>query len=146
MSQGNIFENEGAMLMQLESMGMPREMIANLTPEQKQAMLAMTNRPEIQQRAQERVAHEEDWKSEGDYQWKNTRDEVFAKFVIKENDVECQIESQHLRVKVGGTEIISRHLFQKVDVERSAWEVKGEELLISLAKAQAPMRWLTLFR
>lgn len=146
MSQGNVFENEAAMLVQLESMGMPREMIANLTPEQKQAMFAMTMSPEIQQRAQDRVAHEEDWKSEEGYQWKNTRDDVFVKVVVKEKDARCQIKSQHLKVTVGGKEVLSRPLFQVVNVERSTWAVQGDVLLVSLAKAQAPMRWLTLFR
>ena len=148
MSQANVFENEAAMLKQLEAMGMPAQMLANLSPEQKQAMLAMTRSPEIQQRAQERVAHEEDWKSEKDYQWKNTRDDVFGRFTVKaaKTDVQCTIEAQRLCITVAGNEIVSKQLFQAVNVDESTWTVQGDTLLVSLRKAQAPMRWLSLFR
>ena len=61
-AQGTVFANESAMMQQLQAMGMPKTMLANLTPQQRAAMLAMTASPEIQARAAERVAHEEDWK------------------------------------------------------------------------------------
>jgi hypothetical protein len=148
----NVFENEEAMLRQLEAMGMPRQMLANLTPDQKAAMFAMTVSPEIQQRAQERVAHEEDWKDEQNYQWKNTRDDVFAKFIVKKQgsdvaDVHCSIEPERLRISMGNAnELVDRPLFQAVNVDESTWEVRDNILLVSLRKAQSPMRWLALFR
>lgn len=143
-----VFADESAMLRQLEAMGMPRQMLANLTPQQKQAMLAMTQSPEIQQRAQERVAHEEDWKQEKDYLWKNTRDDVFLKQPLGSatTNVVCDIQTNHLKISVDGNVVVDRELFQAVQTAECQWEIQGDTLVVSLRKAQAPLRWLTLYR
>ena len=57
-----VFNDEDEMMRQLQAMGMPRQMLENLTSKQKAAMFALTKSPEIQRRAEERVAHDEEWK------------------------------------------------------------------------------------
>lgn len=138
------------MLKQLEAMGMPRQMLQNLTEEQKQAMFAMVNSPEILAKAQERVAHEEEWKQEGGadgYEWKNSRDDVFVKFKgVVPGNAQCDIAPDHLKISSDGKVLMDRQLFQTVNVEDSTWEVQGDILVVSLRKSQAPMRWLSLHR
>ena len=150
MSENKVFESEQAMLQQLEAMGMPRQMLQNLTDEQKKAMFAMTQSPQVQARAAERAAHEEDWKlvaSEG-YQWKNTRDDVFVKFQgITDGKVTCDIQPNHIKITTADDKtLLDRQLFQTVNVTESSWEVKGDTLAVCLRKEQAPMRWLSLHR
>ena len=142
----SVFENEKAMLKQLEAMGMPPQMLANLTPEQKKAMFAMANNPETIAKAQERVTHEEDWKQEKDYEWKNTRDDVFVKLKGVAGDVQCLIEKDHMKISSEGKVLADRQLFQSVNVKESTWEVQGDTLAVSLRKEKAPMRWLSLYR
>lgn len=150
MSGSGVFENEAAMLKQLEAMGMPRQMLENLKPEQKKAMFAMAQSPEIIVKAQERVEHEEEWKQEKNYQWKNTRDDVFLKLIGVTADVQCTIETDHIKIFSKGGENgvvhVDRQLFQSVNVKESTWEVQGNALVVSLRKEQAPMRWLSLYR
>ena len=140
------------------TMGMPAQMLANLTPQQKQAMLAMTQSPEIQARAQERVAHEEEWKQEeqGDgstsslstYQWKNTRDDVFVRYNLADSSSPPSVvlEPNRLEIAVGGKVLVNRQLFQSIHAKESTWKVQDGVLVICLRKAQAPMRWLTVYR
>ena len=142
----SVFENEKAMLKQLEAMGMPPQMLANLTPEQKKAMFAMTQSPEIVARAQERVVHEEPWRQEADYEWKNTRDDVFLKIKGVTGDVQCSIEKDHMKISMGDKVLVDRTLFQSVNVKESTWEVQGDTLAVSLRKEKSPMRWLSVYR
>jgi CS domain len=180
-----IFENEEAMIKQLQAMGMPRQMLENLTPQQKKAMFALTTTPEIQRRAEERVKHEDEWKKEKyggdgddgnvDIMWKNTRDDVFIKFLgiipsssenMKEQQVQCIITPTHLKVVVpvaddgGGSKekkkvVVDNDLFQTVIVDESTWKLEDDEsdnntttrtLVVCLRKSHVPMRWLTVFR
>lgn len=166
-AQGTVFANESAMMQQLQAMGMPAAMLANLTPQQRAAMLAMTASPEIQARATERVAHEDDWKqakasaggnNNGYYQWKNTRDDVFVKLTgLAGGRPVVVIEQERLLVSVNDRTIMDGPLFQAVNVQESTWRVvQGTDndetttstttLVISLRKAVAPMRWLSLYR
>ena len=156
----SVFDNEKAMLKQLEAMGMPPSMIQNLTPEQKKAMFAMAQSPEIIARAQERVQHEEDWKKENDYEWKNTRDDVFIKLLTNNatdkgtttttnnnsNNIQCSIEKDRIKISSGNTILVDRQLFQSVNVKESTWEIQGNTLAVSLRKEKAPMRWLSPYR
>ena len=142
----SVFENEKAMLKQLEAMGMPKQMLENLTPEQKKAMFAMTQNPDIIAKAQERVVHEEDWRQEKGYQWKGTRDDVFLKLKGVKGDVQCSIEKDHIKITLGGEVLVDRQLFQSVNVKESTWEVQGDTLAVSLRKEKAPMRWLSVYR
>lgn len=144
----SVFDNEKAMLKQLEAMGMPPQMLANLTPEQKKAMFAMTQSPEIIAQAEERAAQEEPWKQENDYEWKNTRDDVFLKIKkgVVTKDVQCSIQKDHIKISSNGKVLVDRQLFQAVKVKESTWEVQGDTLAVSLRKEQAPMRWLSLYR
>ena len=142
----SVFENEKAMLKQLEAMGMPPSMLANLTDQQKKAMFAMTQTKEINAMAQERAAHEEDWQAIKDYEWKNTRDDVFLKLKGAFTDVQCFIEKEHIKILNDGQVLVDKELFQAVKVEESTWEVKGDTLAISLKKQISPMRWLSVYR
>ena len=157
----NVFGNEQAMLQQLETMGMPRQMLQNLTDDQKKAMFAMTQSSDIQARAQERAAHEEDWKkvqgtgSQQGYEWKNTRDDVFVKIQGIDNDpkkVKCDIQPNHIKITSNkdeddaNTVMMDLELFQTVNVKESSWEIRGDALAVCLRKEQAPMRWLSLHR
>lgn len=142
-----IFEDEKAMLKQLEAMGMPPAMLANLTDEQKKKMFAMTLVPEIISKAQERVVHEEEWKEGNGYQWKNSREDVFLRLKIEEKkDVQCSLEENHMKILVGGNVVVDKQLFQAINKKESTWEVKGDVLAVALRKATAPMRWLAVFR
>mmetsp|Transcript_20614 Transcript_20614/g.48887 ORF Transcript_20614/g.48887 Transcript_20614/m.48887 type:complete len:209 (+) Transcript_20614:144-770(+) len=114
----NVFNDEDEMMKQLQAMGMPRQMLENLTSKQKAAMFALTKSPEIQRRAEERVALDEEWKElekvndktsrpnpADDTMWKNTRDDVFCKFTLtkstaKKEQVQCIISSNHLKVVI----------------------------------------------
>jgi len=114
----NVFSDEDEMMKQLQAMGMPRQMLENLTSKQKAAMFALTKSPEIQRRAEERVALDEEWKElekvndktsrpnpADDTMWKNTRDDVFCKFTLtkstaKKEQVQCIISSNHLKVVI----------------------------------------------
>mmetsp|Transcript_20615 Transcript_20615/g.48889 ORF Transcript_20615/g.48889 Transcript_20615/m.48889 type:complete len:229 (+) Transcript_20615:144-830(+) len=117
----NVFSDEDEMMKQLQAMGMPRQMLENLTSKQKAAMFALTKSPEIQRRAEERVAHDEEWKelenvnddkktsgpnfAADEIMWKNTRDDVFCKFTLtkstaKKEQVQCIISSNHLKVVI----------------------------------------------
>mmetsp|Transcript_22246 Transcript_22246/g.38153 ORF Transcript_22246/g.38153 Transcript_22246/m.38153 type:complete len:154 (+) Transcript_22246:177-638(+) len=150
-----IFSNEEAMLKQLEAMGMPPAMLANLTTEQKKQMFVMTSNPDVIAKAQERVVHEEDWKKENGYEWKNSRDDVFVKVQVsggvnkdveKKGVIKCTLEENHMRVAAGNHNIIDKDLFQAINVKESKWEVKGDTLVVALRKVRAPMRWLSVFR
>ena len=106
-----------------------------------------------------------------DYEWKNTRDDVFMKIqhnlVITESTVGrrivCQIDKDHLRIwsvrsdfegNFGDTNavvFVDRPLFQSVKVDESTWKVVPQDdghamIVISLRKAQSPMRWLAPYR
>lgn len=151
-AQGGVFANESAMMQQLQAMGMPAAMLASLTPQQRAAMLAMTASPEIQARAAERVANEEDWKQQDSYQWKNTRDDVFVKLTgLTGGRPVVVIEERRLSISVNGQTVVDGPLFQAVNVQESTWRVvqgtdKDTTLVISLRKAVVPMRWLSLYR
>lgn len=159
-----VFANEEAMMAQLRAMGMPPAMLANLTAEQKSQMFAMVSDPEVIARAQERVVHEDEWKEvapkesgggsalDGGYQWKNSRDDVFLKFRVggkcTKKDVNCAFEEERVTVTVAGKCILEKQPFQPIDAKESTWELREEDgtLVVSLRKARAPMRWLSVFR
>ena len=166
-SNNKVFGNKQAMIQQLEAMGMPRQMLQNLTEEQKKVMFAMTQSSEIQARAQERAAHEEEWKkvmvkgkidSQEEYEWKNTRDDVFVKIhgIDNKHKVKCDIQPNHIKIITNNGDDddndnnakiwMDLQLFQSVNVKESSWEVQGDTLAVCLRKAQAPMRWLSLHR
>jgi len=130
----------------------------------------MTQSSEIQARAQERAAHEEEWKkgmtnSQEEYEWKNTRDDVFVKIhgIDNKHKVKCDIQPNHIKIITnnggggGGDDDdddddnndkiwMDLQLFQSVNVKESSWEIQGNTLAVCLRKAQAPMRWLSLHR
>lgn len=147
-----VFADEQAMLTQLEVMGMPREMLRNLTEEQKKAMFAMTRSADVQARARERVSEEEDWQTvvapSSPYEWKNTRDDVFVRVHGVTDRVTCDVQPNHLTITDGDDDgiIMDRQLFQTVNVKESSWQIQGGTLAVCLRKAQVPMRWLALHR
>ena len=176
---GPIFETEAEMLQHLvETMGMPKAMLDTLTTQQKTAMFEMSKSRAILTQAHERIDHEEGWKhchdkdKEGnnayDYEWKNTRDDVFMKIKPPKHLPEsaqgkttilCKIQKDHLRIWTVWSEeawyavnvvLVDRQLFQSVNVNESTWKVAQDDgndmVVVSLRKAQIPMRWLAPYR
>ena len=178
---GPIFETEAAMLQHLvETMGMPQAMIDTLTTQQKAAMFAMSQSRAILTQAHERIDHEEGWTkchdkdvdgNDYDYEWKNTRDDVFMKIqqplLVTQSTLGrksiCRIEKDHLRIwstwsdfegnsdAIDNMDLVDRQLFQSVNVNESTWKVVPQDdgksmIVISLRKAQSPMRWLAPYR
>ena len=75
----------------------------------------------------------------------------------------CRIEKDHLRIwstwsdfegnsdAIDNMDLVDRQLFQSVNVNESTWKVVPQDdgksmIVISLRKAQSPMRWLAPYR
>ena len=138
----SVFENEKAMMKQLEAMGMPKQMLENLTPEQKKAMFAMTQNPDIIAKAQERVVHEEDWRQEKGYEWKGTRDDVFLKLKGVKGDVQCAIEKDHIKITSGGEvlEVAPRLALQNLQARTVLDRLVRERVRIGLVARHGIVR------
>jgi hypothetical protein len=153
-----IFQDEEAMMKQLVTMGMPPDMLKNLTPEQKKQMLEMTQRQDIIQRAKARegvVVRPTEFKEAagGLYSWRDLSESVELEVPCdakEKKDVTVTIGEQFFVIAtVGGGTIVQGTLFQKVSVEGCTWEfgegAQAGKLMVTLAKAER-MRWLMVTR
>ena len=149
--QPQVFSNEDEMMERLKGMGMPSEMLTSLTLEQKQAMMLMTQKPEVIERAKNTpgvMANSGELKEEagGLYAWKDAKDHVYLEVKNATPSTICVIGENKLQVMTGEAEMmLEGELFQEVDCTKSGYEIRGEKLLVTLVKKK-PMRWLMVLR
>jgi hypothetical protein len=153
-SLGTIFRGEEEMMQRLKAMGMSEEQLGNLTAEQRKAMLAMTMREDIIQKAQNAPgviapATELTMEQGGLYGWRDVKTHVYLEMACDkvEGGVHCAIEAEkiHITEITSGATLLQGELFQSVDAEKSVWEVADGKLIVTLIK-EKPMRWLMVIR
>mmetsp|Transcript_74978 Transcript_74978/g.150746 ORF Transcript_74978/g.150746 Transcript_74978/m.150746 type:complete len:224 (-) Transcript_74978:267-938(-) len=168
---GPVFAEEAEMLAQMRAMGMPEQMLANLTKEQKEKMFAMTRDKSIVAKASANVEAQksgaemgfEGRSADGSavpapgglYSWADekplVRLEVECPVDTKKSDVKVAFKADSISVKVGALEVLNGPLFQDVDPAKCTWvldlkpDTAGKILCITLTK-KAPMRWLQIIR
>eukprot|EP00603_Paraphysomonas_imperforata_P005165 CAMPEP_0114414360 /NCGR_PEP_ID=MMETSP0103-20121206/1347_1 /TAXON_ID=37642 ORGANISM="Paraphysomonas imperforata, Strain PA2" /NCGR_SAMPLE_ID=MMETSP0103 /ASSEMBLY_ACC=CAM_ASM_000201 /LENGTH=227 /DNA_ID=CAMNT_0001582497 /DNA_START=15 /DNA_END=695 /DNA_ORIENTATION=+ len=144
-----IFRGEEEMMERLRSMGMSAEQLNNLTPEQRKAMLAMTMRADIVDRAKNTpgvmaAPTELTMESNGLYGWRDVKTHVYLEMACDnvEGDVTCHISEDKIRISAvtSGATLLEGEFFQSVDVEKCAWEYTEKKIIATLTKAK-PMRW-----
>ena len=156
-SFGSIFRGEEDMMQRLRCMGMSEQQLGNLTAEQRKAMLDMTMRQDIIQRAQDTpgvIVPSTELTMEGSggglYGWRDSKTHVYLEMTEKVGSkgegggFHCAIEEDTIHVTdvSSGDTLLQGDLFQTVDVSKSVWEVTPEgKLVVTLIKAK-PMRWL----
>ena len=145
-----VFRNEDEMMERLQTMGVPLEMLTSLTLEQKQAMMLMTQKPEVIERAKNTpgvMASSGELKEEADglYAWKDAKDHVYLEVKNATPSTICVIGENKLQVTREGEMMLEGDLFQKVDCTKSLYEIRGEKLLVTLVKKKS-MRWLMVLR
>ena len=150
--QPQVFSNVNEMMEGLKGMGMPPEMLNSLTPEQKKAMMLMTMKSDVVDRAKNKPGVMADPKElteerDGVYAWKDARDHVYLEVSNATSLTTCAIGENTLEVmtSAGGEAMLEGELFQEVDLTKSGYELRGDKLLITLVKKQ-PMRWLMVLR
>lgn len=153
----DVFMDEAALLEQLKLMGMPEQMLQNLTKEQKATMFTMSKRQDILQRAKKLAGvddNEDDKKNFqdcGHYQWKDAVDHIFIKIPNASNctaeNIDCQISASTLSVAIQGTNVLKGNFFQEVLPMVSKGELMEDNSVfgIKLQKVK-PMRWLMALR
>lgn len=154
---GSIFRGEEEMMQRLKSMGMSEQQLGNLTAEQRKAMLDMTMREDIIQRAQNTPgvivpSAELTMEDNGLYGWRDSKTHVYFEMTEKADGggggLHCVIEEDmiHITEITSGDTLLQGTLFQSVDVTKSVWEVTQEgKLVVTLIKAK-PMRWLQVIK
>lgn len=156
-----VFDDESAMLENLKAMGMPEDMLQNLTPQQKKTMFEMTQREDILQRARKLANIETEngefqTSSDGSYQWRDANDHLQLQLDcdggIKTEDVDCKISETTLSLVVKGKSMLDGNLFQNVLPMTCKWALAPNKedsakqtMEIKLQKLK-PMRWLMVFR
>ena len=152
----SVFRGEEDMMESLKSMGLSAEQLSSLTPEQRKAMLAMTMRPDIVDRAKNTpgvvaASTELTMEAGGLYGWRDAKTHVYLEMSLDkvEGGAQCHIEENNIRitsVSSGVTvTLLEGELFQSVDVTKCAWEEMDGKLVATLTKAK-PMRWLMVIR
>jgi hypothetical protein len=168
--QQPIFEGEEAMMETLKGMGMPPDMLLNLTPEQKTQMFQMTQQQDIVQRAMKlaNVNHqttptELKEAANGLYSWSDRGEHVYMEIPCynsadedeRKKNVSCKIEATSIwvgRTTATSTAdddddtpkqtILQGTLFQTVIPTESKWELRNDGVLQVTMKKVSPMRWL----
>jgi hypothetical protein len=154
----SVFRGEEDMMESLKSMGLSAEQLSSLTPEQRKAMLAMTMRPDIVDRAKNTpgvvaASTELTMEAGGLYGWRDAKTHVYLEMSLDKVEggaqCQCHIEENNIRitsVSSGVTvTLLEGELFQSVDVTKCAWEEMDGKLVATLTKAK-PMRWLMVIR
>ena len=155
-SFGNIFRTEEAMMQSLRNMGLSEEQLSKLTPEQRKAMLSMTMRSDIVEKASNKpgvIARELQMEQDGLYGWHDVKTHVYMEMKLDKAKIEggggvqCIIEEESIHIKAVDNDktLLQGPLFQSVDVDKCIWEVVDNKLNITLVKA-TPMRWLSVLR
>ena len=150
--QPQVFGNMDEMMEGLKGMGMPPEMLNALTLEQKKAMMLMTMKSEVVEKAKNTPGVMADSKElteerDGVYGWKDAKDHVYLEVKNATPLTTCVLGENTLQVmtSAGGEAMLEGELFQDIDLTKSGYELRGEKLLITLVKKQ-PMRWLMVLR
>jgi len=150
--QPQVFGNMDEMMEGLKGMGMPPEMLNALTLEQKKAMMLMTMKSEVVEKAKNTPGVMADSKElteerDGVYGWKDAKDHVYLEVKNATPLTTCVLGENTLQVMTcaGGEAMLEGELFQDIDLTKSGYELRGEKLLITLVKKQ-PMRWLMVLR
>mmetsp|Transcript_5549 Transcript_5549/g.8477 ORF Transcript_5549/g.8477 Transcript_5549/m.8477 type:complete len:226 (-) Transcript_5549:210-887(-) len=153
-----VFENEAAMLERLKGMGMPPQMLANLTPSQKKTMFEMTQRQDIVDRAKQMAGvegskEEEEWKDseDGQYAWQDAGSCVHLKFnsnVTDKKNVQCKITEESIEVATtqDNKMFLQGELFQIINAKESTWDLEQDGAITVKLKKKSPMRWLMVTR
>ena len=150
--QPQVFGNMDEMMEGLKGMGMPPEMLNALTLEQKKAMMLMTMKSEVVEKAKNTPGVMADSKElteerDGVYGWNDAKDHVYLEVRNATPLTTCVHGENTLQVMTsgGGEAMLEGELFQDIDLTKSGYELRGEKLLITLVKKQ-PMRWLMVLR
>jgi hypothetical protein len=146
-----VFSGEEDMLEHLKRMGMPPEMLKNLTPSQKKTMLAMTQQQGILERARNAAGvdslEEKELKDiDGRYGWRDASDYVHIEVEGCDETSSCKIENASISISSGKKEILKGSLFQTIDASKSNWEVSKDGKLTVTLKKVGRMRWLMVTR
>ena len=152
-----VFDNEDEMMKKLEAMGMPPQMLVDLSPAQKKQMFEMTQRQGIVERARKMAgvteAPTELKKAAGGlYSWRDASDHVYLeiKTDAAAKDVKCKIEETSIRVSSGSSDkstiILEGNLFQRVIASQSKWHLREDGIMAIELKKVSAMRWLMVIR
>jgi hypothetical protein len=146
-----VFSGEDDMLEHLKRMGMPPEMLKNLTPSQKKTMLDMTQQQDILERAKNAAGvdslEEKELKDvDGRYGWRDASDYVHIEVKGCDETTSCKIENASISISSGKKEILKGSLFQTIDAAQSNWEVSKDGKLTVTLKKVGRMRWLMVTR
>lgn len=167
-----VFEKEADMIAAMKAMGMPADMIKNLTPEQKKALLKMTANPDVIARAEERVKQSNaafptnigfegksaDGKAapvpSGKYSWLDGKSvasvEIPCPLDVDKKDITVTLEKDSIIVKVGNDVVLDGPLFQTINKAKSTWnfinEDKDDRILCVKLEKEKPMRWVQILR
>jgi hypothetical protein len=146
-----IFGGEEGMIEHLKKMGMPAQMVNDLTPAQKKQMLEMTQRQNILERATKLAgvdaAASNELKDAGVYSWRDASDHVYLEVKCGDaKDVTCKIEMDSIEICDGDTQILKGKFFQTILARESKWEKLGDGKLAITLKKVSPMRWLMALR
>ena len=150
-----IFAGEDQMLEHLQKIGMPAEMLRDLTPAQKKEMLEMTQRQNILERATKLAGVNSSTVSEmkdaGIYSWRDASDHVYLEVKCGDaKQVKCKIETDSIEIfddsDNNRKSILKGTLFQSVIAKASTWETNGDGVLAITLKKVSSMRWLMVLR
>mmetsp|Transcript_8963 Transcript_8963/g.14946 ORF Transcript_8963/g.14946 Transcript_8963/m.14946 type:complete len:214 (-) Transcript_8963:4-645(-) len=145
-----VFANEAEMMARLKAMGMPAEMLTDLSPAQKKQMFEMTQRQGILERATEMAGVRSDalteLKNEGVYAWRDASDHVYLEVELNGKKPKVYIAAESIHIKADGATLLQGNLFQKVNARESKWEVKDDGKLAVTLKKVSTMRWLMVVR
>ena len=155
-SFGSVFRSEEAMMQGLKNMGMSEEQLSDLTPEQRKAMLSMTMRSDIVEKAANKpgvIAMELKSERDGLYFWNDVKTHVYLEMKLNDEKIEggggvhCNLEEDSIHIKAvnSGKILLQGPLFQSIDTKKCIWEVVEDKLKVTLVKA-TPMRWVSVFR
>jgi hypothetical protein len=149
-----VFSGEKEMIERLKAMGMPPQMLKDLTPEQKKQMFEMTQRQDIIERAKQAAGIDDSASEEmkegagGLYSWRDASDHVYIEVKVSPEEEEkcnCEITPDGISIVIGEKKILQGSLFQKVNPKDCKSEIKDGKLSVTLVKA-AKMRWLMITR
>jgi hypothetical protein len=162
------------MLAAMANMGMSPEVIKNLTPAQRKAILEMSTNPDVISRAEARVQQSNAASTAnnlgfqgrsangeavsapcGKYSWLDEKTTAYVEVPcpteIGKKEITVTLEKESVYVKVGQDVILDGPLFQHINKAESTWSFtnKGKDqsrvLSINLEK-EKPMRWLQVLR
>ena len=162
-SSGPVFKHESEMMAQLAQMGLSKDLIDNLSPEQRKRMMAMTSDPSVVAKARARVhasAAEESARAAAlgiqgrsadgsavpvpgtKYAWRDEKAQAVIEVECPEGtataDLDVTIAAERLSISVHGEVIVDGELFQSVDAEASSWALSDVASAMAAALEGVP--------